>query len=210
MSREIIQSSRNVIGISDCDHFAASVSEAAGIVAARSCIFSDLSSAFATLENDPQCCIVFDYAAMGATDPYDGLSFVSLESLALIAVVPPCDFDAQFQAACMNAVYALTLPLQVEELTMKLASVFAGNVRLSPLDSAKHRFFAGRYLSLSNRQTQILPLLMQGETNKAIARRLGLELRTVEEDRATMIRHFGANSISELFLAIETALEELH
>jgi RNA polymerase sigma factor (sigma-70 family) len=51
---------------------------------------------------------------------------------------------------------------------------------------------------LSPRQRQIIELLMDGMTNREIAKRLELSARTVEMHRATLMRKLNLRSLSEL------------
>jgi FixJ family two-component response regulator len=51
---------------------------------------------------------------------------------------------------------------------------------------------------LNNRERQVLARLAIGETNKGIARHLGLSARTVEGYRAAIMRKFGVRNATEL------------
>ncbi|MDI1265796.1 MAG: response regulator [bacterium] len=51
---------------------------------------------------------------------------------------------------------------------------------------------------LTNREREVLGRLVHGETNKEIARQLGLSARTVEGYRASIIRKAGVRNSSEL------------
>lgn len=51
---------------------------------------------------------------------------------------------------------------------------------------------------LSPREKEVLDLIVIGETNKQIARRLGISYRTVEIHRAAIMRNLGAKNVVQL------------
>ncbi len=65
-----------------------------------------------------------------------------------------------------------------------------------------------RVSQLSARESELLEGLLAGKTNKSIAHRLGISLRTVEMHRGNMMDRLGAGSLAEaLRLAIEAGIE---
>jgi len=66
---------------------------------------------------------------------------------------------------------------------------------------------AARIAALSPRERQVLDLLLAGNTNKAIARDLGLSPRTVEVHRARLMARLGVESFAEVVqLAVQAGL----
>ena len=57
---------------------------------------------------------------------------------------------------------------------------------------------AARYASLSAREREVLDLLIEGQTNKAIARSLGISAKTVETYRANVMQKMAAHSVPHL------------
>jgi two-component system response regulator FixJ len=57
---------------------------------------------------------------------------------------------------------------------------------------------AARYASLSARECEVLELLVEGKTNKAIARALGLSAKTVEGYRANVMQKMAAPTVPHL------------
>jgi FixJ family two-component response regulator len=57
---------------------------------------------------------------------------------------------------------------------------------------------AARYASLSTREREVLDLLIEGQTNKAIARSLGLSAKTVETYRANVMQKMAAPTVPHL------------
>jgi DNA-binding CsgD family transcriptional regulator len=52
--------------------------------------------------------------------------------------------------------------------------------------------------TLSVRETEILMLIVDGESNGAIAERLGISVRTVEGHRARMMLKLGSQSLADV------------
>jgi DNA-binding NarL/FixJ family response regulator len=52
--------------------------------------------------------------------------------------------------------------------------------------------------ALSNRERQILELVMSGEPNKSIALQLDLSQKTVEKHRASLMHKMGAQNVVQL------------
>jgi two-component system response regulator FixJ len=57
---------------------------------------------------------------------------------------------------------------------------------------------AARYASLSKREREVLDQLVEGRTNKAIARVLGLSPKTIEAYRANVMTKMGASTLAHL------------
>ena len=57
---------------------------------------------------------------------------------------------------------------------------------------------AARYASLSAREHEVLDLLIEGQTNKAIARSLGIASKTVETHRANVMQKMAAPTMPHL------------
>jgi two-component system response regulator FixJ len=68
---------------------------------------------------------------------------------------------------------------------------------------------AERLAALSAREREVLEGVLKGESNKEIARDLGISPRTVEAYRANLMMKMGADSLSELVrMAIEARRED--
>ena len=86
----------------------------------------------------------------------------------------------------------------VEETIAAIDAVVAGGTYYSsPAASVVIGQTPGRPV-LTNREREVLVLLAHGDSNKAVARKLGISSRTVESHRLTLRRKLGVDSPSEL------------
>jgi DNA-binding NarL/FixJ family response regulator len=95
-----------------------------------------------------------------------------------------------------------------EELMAAVSSVLAGNTYLSPqvTDKVVSAFLAGRSHSqsytpwdmLTERERQVLKLVAEGHTNKAIADYLFISVKTVEKHRASLMRKLNLHNAPAL------------
>ena len=64
--------------------------------------------------------------------------------------------------------------------------------------------FAERLTTLSDREREVMELVVQGQSSKSIARTLGISYRTVELHRNHIFEKLGVQSVAELVrLAVE-------
>jgi len=63
--------------------------------------------------------------------------------------------------------------------------------------------FRGRFASLTERQRELIPLLLSGKTSKEIAVVLNISQKTVDFHRAHIFEHLEVNSVLELYQKAE-------
>ena len=117
--------------------------------------------------------------------------------LPCIAIVPQGDVPAAVRAIRIGAANVLEDPLDVDELYSNLQSArrLYRRVRRRRDELDRRR----RCLdSLTSREKSILELLMSGNRNKQIAERLAISLRTVEAERAKIMKQVGVESLASL------------
>lgn len=118
-------------------------------------------------------------------------------SLPIIILTGHGDVQIAVQAMRAGAVDFIEKPfnneLLLDRVQMAVAqSVDAANAR------AKQDEFATRMNSLTPREHDVLDLVVTGETNKGVARRLGISEKTVEVHRARVMAKMQAKSLADL------------
>jgi len=107
------------------------------------------------------------------------------------------DVPIAVHAIKAGAVDFLEKPFRDQELIDKVQDAIEVNARLRR-DLAERNRIAGRIAALTPREREVMELVVQGKTNKAIASELGLSQRTVEIHRARVMEKMRAESLPEL------------
>ena len=117
--------------------------------------------------------------------------------LPAIVITGQGDIAMAVEAMRAGAVDFIEKPFDPETL---LASIDrALRQTASPSErSAGQAAAAMRIANLTKREREVMDLVVAGHLNKEIAARLGINQRTVETHRATVMRKMGASSLSEL------------
>ena len=117
--------------------------------------------------------------------------------LPCIAIVPRGDVPAAVRAIQIGAANVLEAPLDEGELFSNLQSARqlyrCVNRRLGELRRRRRCLD-----SLTSREQAILDFLMEGRRNKEIAGLLSISLRTVEAERARIMKKMGVDSLASL------------
>lgn len=133
-------------------------------------------------------CLLLDVRMPGI----DGLSLQPMlreTDLALILMTGQGDIGMAVRAIQAGAVDFLEKPFNDALL---IAALDRGFSTLAPMSSTiLPAEAAQRIATLSGREREVLALLAAGNSNKHIARALGISSRTVEVHRARMLRHLG-------------------
>jgi FixJ family two-component response regulator len=90
-----------------------------------------------------------------------------------------------------------TKPLHHEALLTRIRRGLAESQRLHEEALAQQCIYA-RLALLSQREREVLDLVVEGKTNKAIARALEISIKTVESHRGSLKRKLKARSLAEL------------
>lgn len=101
----------------------------------------------------------------------------------------------------------LEKPVDDELLLDTLQKAVRQHVRSRQRQRADRRARA-RYAQLSGREREVLGLIVEGLTNKEIARALGLSPRTVESHRASLFAKLEAASLAQLIRGYAELVEE--
>ena len=115
----------------------------------------------------------------------------------MLVAVPKGDVDAAFKAASMGAVNVFEKPVGTDELIVNLEMALASETQLAEVLSSPGRFSDYAFDELTHREKAILGLLYEGEPNKRVAAILDIGLRTVEADRAGILKKLSVNTFVE-------------
>jgi two-component system, LuxR family, response regulator FixJ len=139
--------------------------------------------------------------------------FAVLERLRTMDLVWPAivltgagDVSGAVQAMKLGAVEFLEKPVRLDTLETSLtAAARLLDERLA--DSERRRQARNKVEQLSAREQEVLQGLMAGQSNKELARSLGIGLRTVEMHRGHMMERLGASSVAQaVAMAIDAGL----
>lgn len=148
----------------------------------------------------PGCpgCLVLDVrmAGISGLDLQRELSLRSI-SLPIVFITGHGDIPMAVQALKQGAVDFLEKPFRNQILLDKIHEALERDAEHRRRQSETHEIEL-RYTGLTDRERQVLDLLLEGKPNKLIAKSLGLSPRTVEFHRAHVMQKMGARSISEL------------
>ena len=98
----------------------------------------------------------------------------------------------------------------VEELLLAVRAASKGDLYLSPtisrsvltdLMTGANGSAPLSYEELTLREREVLQLIVEGHTNAAIAKMLGVSIKTVEKHRASIMSKLGAHNLTELIRA---------
>lgn len=112
--------------------------------------------------------------------------------------------DLAILAMKSGAVDVLQAPAEIDLVLAAVASAVA-DVREIELEERASQVARGQIALMSQREREVLEGLLQGGTNKTIARELGISPRTVEIHRARVMERLGAHTIPEAVLAATAA-----
>jgi FixJ family two-component response regulator len=143
-------------------------------------------------------CVVVDFENAAACKNKPHNQRLTRVSRSLIAVVPAGDVWAAFCAADMGAVTVIEKSNLSNELVVNLKTALASETRIKEFRTGPKRFSDPVFAKLTAREKAILSLLMDGEPNKRVAAILDVGLRTVEAERAQIIKKLNVGSFVEL------------
>ena len=184
------------------DHFSERVESAAHEIGTDFCSSDNLDTVLQQCNNRISC-VVIDYKnSVGLDRP---LMFNrKRNNRPMIFVVSPGDVRAAFNAASAGAVNVIERPNLSNELIVNLRTALASESRLEEYRQGEHRFTDKLFNELTAREKSILGLLLDGEPNKRVASILDVGLRTVEAERAQVIKKMKASSFVELIRLVSS------
>lgn len=129
------------------------------------------------------------------------------KNLPVIIITGHGDIDMAVRALKAGAFDFVEKPFDEARLLDSLTDATAGATRRK-VETETAAALAGNYAELSERQRQVMDLVVEGMANKEIATRLMISPRTVEIYRAKVMEKMGARNLAEL-VRMALALEKI-
>lgn len=140
-------------------------------------------------------CLTFSFEQLRESVPANLLTLYAIDE---------GDVSAAFQSAAWGAVNVLEKSVQVDVALANVTAAFECERRLQELAQSKEGVSRLFFSELSPRERQVLTLSVGGRANKRIAGILDIGLRTVESDRAIILKKLKVDSFANLIkLAVE-------
>lgn len=165
------------------------------------------SAADFLLNDDPEIpgCLILDVRMPEMTGiELQGELKQHLRQIPIVFLSAHGDIEMAVKTLHEGAVDFLTKPVQED----KLVPVISRAVKLDLIKrglSFDHEEIKERYKELTERETQIVSLLIKGLLNRKIGERLGISTRTVEVHRARTFKKLQVHTISELIQSAHAA-----
>ena len=165
------------------------------------------SAADFLLNDDPEIpgCLILDVRMPEMTGiELQGELKQHLRQIPIVFLSAHGDIEMAVKTLHEGAVDYLTKPVQED----KLVPVISRAVKLDLIKrglSFDHEEIKERYKELTERETQIVSLLIKGLLNREIGERLGISTRTVEVHRARAFKKLQVHTISELIQSAHAA-----
>ena len=155
----------------------------------------------AAYQNGAPSCLVLDVRMPGLT----GLELQQElnrrgAALPIIFITGHGDVPMAVDALKNGAFHFLEKPFQGERLLQLIAQATQTS---TPADAARaqRRCAAARLATLTQREREVMDLVVQGRKNKQIAEVLGISVKTVEAHRARAMEKMDVSSLAELVQA---------
>jgi two-component system response regulator FixJ len=156
------------------------------------------ADAFLAAYDDRPGCLVLDVRMPGMS----GLELQNeLRSRAIglpvIFITGHGDVPMAMRAVKAGALYFFEKPFSHQELLDRIQEALVRDARSRRERSARARIEA-RWQRLTAREREVAQRLVGGDANRAVAKRLGISVRTVEVHRAHVMEKMRARSLAEL------------
>ena len=164
-------------------------------------LFDDCCSFEDSYQQDRRGCLLVD-ASILTTSSLGLIEHLKADDIPTIVVSSHATFPMAVQAIRAGVADFLEMPIGPEELLSSVRRVLELSSDANKLSSFR-KAAAARVSRLTNRQHQILDLIVAGHPSKNIAADLHISQRTVENHRASISSKTGSKSFAGL---VHTAL----
>ncbi len=108
-----------------------------------------------------------------------------------------------------KVVFEMTVNAERRYVDARVAPYSEGSVLAIVRDITDRHLISSRMTALSEREREVLRMVAGGASNKQIAARLDLSIKTVEAHRSRLMKKLGARNMAELMQLAMTVKEEL-
>ena len=160
-------------------------------------VFSSAEEFLDQYHGEPGC-VITDYrmAGLNGIEMQEELSRRGCH-LPVIVVTAYASTPMTVRAIQYGAVTLLDKPYDDDDLWQAIRNALAADTqRRNQLGALAE--LQQRMESLTNKEREVLELMIQGKANKTMATILDVSLRTIENRRRSIFSKFGANSVAEL------------
>jgi RNA polymerase sigma factor (sigma-70 family) len=149
-------------------------------------------------DNNFRGCLVLDVRMPGMTglDLYEQLQ-ARASTLPVIFITGHGDVPMAVSALKKGAADFIEKPFNDQDMLRLIESCIKQD-RAAAAKRAQNASLAQRLDSLTQREREVLDLVVAGKLNKQIADELGISIKTVEVHRSRVMQKMGANSVAEL------------
>jgi RNA polymerase sigma factor (sigma-70 family) len=167
--------------------------------------YSTAERFLAAFRRDHASCLVLDVRLTGIT----GLELQQElnrrgESLPIIFITGHGDVPMAVEAVKNGAFHFLEKPFKDAQI-LRLIEQAATERTPGALAQAQRRCAAAKLETLTQREREVMDLVVQGRKNKQIAEDLGISVKTVEAHRARAMEKMDVSSVAELVSATLSA-----
>jgi FixJ family two-component response regulator len=157
------------------------------------------AGAFLDTYNDARPgCLVLDVRMPGMSGPELQQALAARgSSLPIVFLTAHGDIPLAVDAIKAGAVDFIQKPFRDQDLLDVVQRALREHVRTRGARVERERI-AARLATLTSREREVMEMVVDGRTNKVIARDLGISQRTVEIHRARVMQKMEAESVSEL------------
>lgn len=161
-------------------------------------MFADAESFLRAYRPEWVGCALIDIRMPGLTGLELQTRLAELDSrLPVIIMTGHGDIDSARRAFRADAIDFLEKPLDQPRLLAAIREAFEKQARTRTKDSS-HAEVRRRFDCLTQREIEVMQLVVAGKHNRDIARELGISVRTVEVHKARMMTKLDTRSIADL------------
>lgn len=184
--------------VDDNDGVRDSIAELVDSVGLRHVAFASAQQFLDAFDAEARGCLVLDVRMAHMSGPalQDHLNAMGA-TVPIVFISGHADIDVAVSAMKAGAVNFVTKPYREQQLLDSINEALALDAANRDAPAAT-REFAVRLSTLSERERQVLDLVVAGQSSKTIARALGISYRTVELHRNHIFEKLDVQSVAEL------------